>query len=362
MQQTKHCCGTHIYIYNRLHKVPRNIPKGRNASTTITTAAAAAATTTTTTTTTLTMNQENSRCALVLFALVLLITGSEAQKSLTSVTPSCGPTRGTAAVTLRGSGFAEGDVAKIGNNLLLGRHTVFESTTELKFLIPREVAKASKNYSLEVVAKDGRTVSNRMNFYIYEFPNLIESISPKVGWQGDTVTVKGNFLNCGATKCRFEAVQMTVEGTFIDNSMLKCKVPVLDQHGVTSSGSSTETRHSLSISINSLPVTNPRNQSLRDSPIKPPPDPDNTFKFMVSCDGQHFDSVPDNIIFTFRDPVKVIAVWDQCAYLGKTARSFNIGPDEHFGPKMSSSGPILNSSGPILNSSGPIIIHRARYY
>ena len=52
---------------------------------------------------------------------------------------------------------------------------------------------------------------------------------------------------------------------------------------------------------------------------------------------------------------------DQCAYLGKTARSFNIGPDEHFGPKMSSSGPILNSSGPILNSSGPIIIHRARY-
>ena len=60
---------------------------------------------------------------------------------------------------------------------------------------------------------------------------------------------------------------------------------------------------------------------------------------------------------------------DQCAYLGKTARSFNIGPDEHFGPKMSSSGPILNSSGPILNSSGPIIIHRApilthrvRYY
>ena len=139
-------------------------------------------------TTTLTMNQENSRCALVLFALVLLITGSEAQKSLTSVTPSCGPTGGTTAVTLRGSGFAEGDVAKIGNNLLLGRHTVFESTTELKLLISRKVAKASKNYSLEVVAKDGRTVSNKMSFYIYDFPNLIESISPKVGWQGDTVT------------------------------------------------------------------------------------------------------------------------------------------------------------------------------
>ena len=105
---------------------------------------------------------------------------------------------------------------------------------------------------------------------------------------------------------------MTVEGTFIDNSMLKCKVPVLDQHGVTSSGSSTET------------ATNPRNQSLGDSdaltfntsnPVvqlsddKSPPDPDNTFKFMVSCDGQHFDSVPDNIVFTFRDPAKVVVVW-----------------------------------------------------
>ena len=68
-------------------------------------------------------------------------------------------------------------------------------------------------------------------------------------------------------------------------------------------------------------------------------------------------------------PISVISViakvferiMDQCAYLGKTARSFNIGPDEHFGPKMSSSGPILNSSGPILNSSGPILTHRVRY-
>lgn len=121
------------------------------------------------------------------------------------------------------------------------------------------------------------------------------------GWEGDTLTAKGRFIGCGAVKCRFGAVQMTVEAFYVSSVEVKCKVPRLDNHGVSSLN-----RNSTS---NGLTQKQLKNKTSNSSQTDSPPDPDNAKKFTISSDGQHFDSIPDSIVFTFRDPVKYVIGW-----------------------------------------------------
>lgn len=244
---------------------------------------------------------------LFLFGYFTSIATSEHIKKISTFVPSCGPLNGATSVLMKGEGFLPNDQIKFGGIALSEPHVQFKSAEEIMLFISGAYATVSKNFTVEVVSNDGKKKSNIKYFYVYDTPDYIEEIQPKIGWEGDTMTAKGRFLDCGAVKCRFGAVQMTVDAFYVSGVEVKCKVPRLDIHGVSSIY---QNRTSNGLTQKDL-KNEASNSSQSDAVLKvdSPPDPDKAKKFTISSDGQHFDSIPDNIVFTFRDPVKYVIAW-----------------------------------------------------
>lgn len=109
---------------------------------------------------------------------------SQQIKEISTLVPSCGPLSGATSVVIKGKGFLPNDQVKFGGTALSEPHVKYESTEEIMLIISGAYATISKNFTVEVVSKDGKTKSNIRYFYIYDTPNYIEEIQPKIAGLG----------------------------------------------------------------------------------------------------------------------------------------------------------------------------------
>jgi hypothetical protein len=115
--------------------------------------------------------------------------------TLTSVSPSSGPTTGGTTVTLTGTGFLAGATVSFGSTAATSVSVV--SATQITAVTPAAAAGAA---SVTVTNSNGQTV-NLANAFTFVCPLTLTSISPSSGptTGGTTVTLTGTGFLTGAT-------------------------------------------------------------------------------------------------------------------------------------------------------------------
>ncbi|MFI4984752.1 MAG: IPT/TIG domain-containing protein [Solirubrobacterales bacterium] len=146
--------------------------------------------------------------ALALAALMLgagAATASAAPPTVTSISPSSGPTAGGTPVTIKGTGFLAGAKVKIGSEA-----TAVNVVSETEITATTAATAAGSD---EVVVEDANGKSTSAVKYTYLPPPTVTSITPNQGPTagGTAVKIKGTGFIAGATvKIGSEAAVVTV--------------------------------------------------------------------------------------------------------------------------------------------------------
>lgn len=118
--------------------------------------------------------------------------------TISSFSPTSGPSTGGTNVTISGTGFVDGATVRFGNTASIGSVT-FISSTALTATSPAQTT--AQSVPITVTNPDGQTVASTAQF-VYTPPGpTITSVSPSSGSTagGTNITINGNGFQTGAT-------------------------------------------------------------------------------------------------------------------------------------------------------------------